>query len=254
VRFFAAGVTLVAAAVLAAGSARAHERITTAVTWDREVSAIFRARCVSCHRDGGASSIPLTTWAAARPWARSIRHEVLTRQMPIWNAARGYGDFANDPSLSPFEIALITAWVDGGAPRSFVPKGSPAIRLPGPPETPLVPDATPEPAREPTSERVVACGDRPAPPGRLLGLHPEVVEGKSVRVVARMPDGRRESLGWFEATKDDPVYWLRSPLDLPPASTFHIAYTAAAPRLLESKYAPDACRVRFIYRAPTQAR
>ena len=36
---------------------------------------------------------------------------------PKWKAARGYGDFANDPSLSPFEIALMAAWADGGAPE-----------------------------------------------------------------------------------------------------------------------------------------
>ena len=53
----------------------------------------------------------------ARPWARAIKEEVLTRRMPKWQAARGYGDFSNDPSLSPFEIALMVAWADGGAPR-----------------------------------------------------------------------------------------------------------------------------------------
>ena len=59
----------------------------------------------------------LVTYEEARPWARAIKEEVMTRRMPKWHAVRGYGDFSNDPSLSPFEIALIAAWADGGAPR-----------------------------------------------------------------------------------------------------------------------------------------
>ena len=57
------------------------------------------------------------TYEDARPWARAIKEEVLTRRMPKWHAVRGYGDFSNDPSLSAFEIALIAAWADGGAPE-----------------------------------------------------------------------------------------------------------------------------------------
>ena len=70
----------------------AHERITTKITWDAEISRIFQARCVSCHTEGGAAPMPLETYAQARPWARAIRDEVLARRMPKWHAARGYGD------------------------------------------------------------------------------------------------------------------------------------------------------------------
>ena len=194
----------------------AHERITTTVTWDREISAIVRARCVTCHRDGGRGPMSLTTYAQARPWARAIRHEVLTRRMPVWHAARGYGDFANDPSLSPFEIALIVAWVDGGAPRSFVPRGSVLPRLPGPPETPLTPapDVTPGFGPAGTREVRMPCGNRPAPPGRIVGLRPQLAPGASVRVLAQQPDGDTEFLGWFRDFDPEfaPTYWLRAPL------------------------------------------
>ena len=113
---------------------RAHDRITTRVTWDREIAPIFEARCVECHRSGGRSTIPLTNYQQARPWAVAIKEEVLTRRMPKWSAARGYGDFANDPSLSPFEIALIAAWVDGGAPETE--KNKPNRRRPPMPSPP----------------------------------------------------------------------------------------------------------------------
>ena len=52
---------------------------------------------------GGRGTMSLTTYEEARPWARAIKEEVLTRRMPKWHAVRGYGDFTNDPSLSPFE-------------------------------------------------------------------------------------------------------------------------------------------------------
>ena len=111
----AAGAFLFFVSTLVGG---AHDRITTRVTWDREIAPIFAARCLDCHRPGGRSTIPLTNYQEARPWTVAIKEEVLTRRMPKWNAARGYGDFANNPSLSPFAIALVTAWVDGGAPET----------------------------------------------------------------------------------------------------------------------------------------
>ena len=251
-RLFALAVGLGVACAAASGLG-AHERITTTVTWDREISAIVRARCVTCHRDGGGA-MSLATWADARPWARAIRHEVMTRQMPIWNAARGYGDFANDPSLSPFEIALVAAWVDGGAPRSFVPRGSPAIRLPGPPEAPLMPDVQPEPSYGRTRETVLPCGDRQAPAGRLLGLRPDLAERGALRVIARLAAGREESLGWFQKDKAGITYWLRTPLDVTAGSIMHIAATVTSPRLIESRYADTPCSVRFIYQGTTPAR
>ena len=73
----------------------------------------------------------------------------LTRRMPPWPAAPGYGHFANDPALTQGEWDLIVAWVDGGAPSGqtlaeertppvYVPAdaawdaGEPSLRLPMP--------------------------------------------------------------------------------------------------------------------------
>ena len=97
--------------------AAAHDPIKTRVTWNGDIARIFEARCVSCHSAEARGTMALASYEAARPWARAIKEEVLTRRMPKWQAARGYGDFSNDPSLSPFQIALVVAWADGGAPR-----------------------------------------------------------------------------------------------------------------------------------------
>jgi len=98
-------------------SLRAHDPITTKVTWSKEVVRIFDNHCIACHAKDASGPFPLSTYDEAKPWAKAIRDEVVTRHMPPWPAARGFGHFSNDPTLSPFEIELVAAWVDGGAPK-----------------------------------------------------------------------------------------------------------------------------------------
>ena len=117
------GVVAMAVAVASSLSApSAHTRISQ-VTWAVDVAPIMRTRCAGCHHDGGFGPMPLTTYEEARSQAKAIREEVLARRMPPWQAAPGYGDFANDASLSPLEIELLTSWTDGNTPI-----GSAAIR------------------------------------------------------------------------------------------------------------------------------
>ena len=206
----------------------AHDRITTKVTWNREIAPIVQARCASCHTRGGSSRIPLTTYEEARPWAASIKEEVLTRRMPIWKAARGYGDFANDPSLSPFEIALVAAWADGGAPEI-----SDRDKAPGAKARTVIPAA---PAFSPPSKntrvRRLECGDQPLT-GRLLAVKPQLEKGSSAGIAAVLPGGRREIVAWVRDFDPDlpATYWLRRPIDLPAGSRLLIE--ASAPCALD---------------------
>jgi hypothetical protein len=59
----------------------------------------------------------LLTYQDARPWARSIKERVSTRQMPPWHIDPSVGiqKFKNDMSLSDTQIDTIVRWVDGGA-------------------------------------------------------------------------------------------------------------------------------------------
>src|SRR6185503_3518767 len=176
---FAAGAFLLCSLVVCVD---AHDRITTRVTWDREIEPIFSVRCVECHRAGGRSTIALATYQQARPWAVAIKEEVLTRRMPKWSAARGYGDFANDPSLAPFEIALIAAWVDGGAPENEKNKLN---------AQPLAPVSKPAVFTPPPDSSVrtvsVGCGEQPAI-GKLLAIRPTLERKASAGVAAFLPN------------------------------------------------------------------
>src|SRR5262249_4453724 len=94
----------------------APDPITTKVTYAREIRAILDTHCTICHAPGGSAPMPFATYEDVRPWARAIKDKALAREMPKWHAARGYGAFANDPTLTPFELALVVAWADGGQP------------------------------------------------------------------------------------------------------------------------------------------
>jgi hypothetical protein len=133
--------------------------------------------------------------------------------MPIWRAARGFGDFSNDPSLSPFEVALIAAWVDGGAPKSLGSAGTAAPAA-------STPSSQMEPDTQDTQEVTLPCGRQSAPRGRLVGLRPKLLKGSSLRVELRRPNGRLEVLGWFRDYDPEfaPTYWLRVPVAIPAGS------------------------------------
>jgi hypothetical protein len=184
----------------------AHDIITTNLTFTRDISRIFAQRCVSCH--GATSSIPLTTYEEARPWAVSIKEQVLSRAMPPWGAVKGFGNLTPDHALSQEEIMIISAWVIGGAP-----KGDPKL-LPKPGGSPIPVDTPPAlkdavviQTRAELNMRVHAAGLRPLP-DRLVN---------SARLIARLPDGRIEPLVWLYRydPKLDPVFTFSQPLDLP---------------------------------------
>ena len=100
------------------------------ITFSRDVAPIFQAKCQSCHEPGSIAPMSLTTFQDARPWARSIKARVESRQMPPWHIDRSVGvqKFKNDMSLSDEQVATIVQWVDQGAlegNRADLPKPKP---------------------------------------------------------------------------------------------------------------------------------
>jgi hypothetical protein len=87
------------------------------VTFARDVAPILQRSCQNCHHAGAIAPMSLVTYEEARPWARSIKQKVTSREMPPWYIDRHIGitKFKDDPSLTEGEIATIVKWVDGGA-------------------------------------------------------------------------------------------------------------------------------------------
>ena len=87
------------------------------VTFSKDVAPILQAKCQQCHQPDSIAPMSLITYQDARPWARSIRERVSTRQMPPWHIDRSVGvqKFKNDMSLREAQIDTIVRWVDGGA-------------------------------------------------------------------------------------------------------------------------------------------
>ena len=88
-------------------------------TFSKEVAPILNQHCVICHRSGAiASAVPFLSYETARPWAKSIKEKVLSREMPPWSAEPSASlKFRNDPSLSQRDINTLVGWVDAGAPK-----------------------------------------------------------------------------------------------------------------------------------------
>jgi hypothetical protein len=193
-------------ALMLACQLSAHDVITTKLTYSRDISRIFAQRCISCH--GPASSVPLTSYEAVRPWAVDIKGQVLSRAMPPWGAVKGFGDLSPDGALTQEEILIIAAWAVGGAPQgdpSLLPKSEPAH---SPPSVGLLlQDAALVQTRSQLSKQLRVAAVRPLPETDI----------KSAKVTARFPDGRIQPLVWLY---DFDAHWnrtfrFREPLQLP---------------------------------------
>lgn len=99
-------------------------------TFTKDIAPIFQKKCESCHRPNSIAPMSLMSFEESRPWARSIRNRVASRNMPPWHIdpAVGIQHYQNDRSLSDTEIDTIVKWVDGGAPKGH-PKDMPAALI-----------------------------------------------------------------------------------------------------------------------------
>jgi len=186
-----------------------HDIITTNLTYTRDISRIFARRCQACHSSGDA--IPLTTYEQARPWAVSIKEQVLSRRMPPWGAVKGFGHLSPDNSLTQEEIMVIAAWVVGGAP-----KGDPAFL---PPVEAGNQSLNAHPALQ--DALIVTNRLRLERPIHVAGIRP-IAGGPvdSARIVAIFPYGQVEPLLWlfhYDAAGNK-IFRFREPVSLPRGS------------------------------------
>jgi hypothetical protein len=110
---------LLAGAVIAVPMLAAAQSAKPTPTFTKDVASIFQEKCESCHRPDSIAPMSLVTYEETRPWARSIKNRVASRQMPPWHIDKTIGiqHFQNDRSLSDEQIDTIVRWVDAGAPK-----------------------------------------------------------------------------------------------------------------------------------------
>ncbi|MBS1789430.1 MAG: DUF3471 domain-containing protein [Acidobacteria bacterium] len=111
-------VTLAAACVFAVfftlptSNAKTNAKI---VTFTKDVAPILFKNCAQCHKPDDIAPFSVLSYKDVRPWAKSIKEKVITREMPPWHADAHAGQFSNEMRLTQAEIDTITSWVDGGA-------------------------------------------------------------------------------------------------------------------------------------------
>ena len=86
-------------------------------TFARDVAPILFEHCANCHRPGDIAPMALLSYEEVRPWARSIRDKVVSREMPPWHAGPDGVAIRNVRALSQKAVDTVAAWVDAGAPR-----------------------------------------------------------------------------------------------------------------------------------------
>jgi hypothetical protein len=105
-------------ALVVAGSAFAAESgAGQTPTFSKDVAPILNSRCLTCHRPGEAAPMSFMSYGETRPWAKAIKQQVVSRNMPPWDAEPGVDKFANDRRLSDAEVATLAKWADSGAPE-----------------------------------------------------------------------------------------------------------------------------------------
>lgn len=98
------------------------------INFAQHVAPIFQKRCEECHRTGGMAPMALVTYEQVRPWARSIKEKIVSREMPPFHAAGVVGRYEHDPRLTNDEITTITKWVDSGSAKGNL-KDLPAPKI-----------------------------------------------------------------------------------------------------------------------------
>ncbi len=90
------------------------------VTWHEHIAPLMHASCVGCHQANGIAPFSLENYEQAQPFAELALQAVQERRMPPWgaqstNECEPRFDWKNDLRLSKSDLALLEAWVKGGA-------------------------------------------------------------------------------------------------------------------------------------------
>jgi len=112
------GALLLGASTASSGQTSVPTSSAPPITYAKHIAPLFQQKCEVCHRPGSIGPMSLTTYEEVRPWVRSIKTRVASREMPPWHLDKTVGiqKFINDSSLSDAELETVVRWADAGAP------------------------------------------------------------------------------------------------------------------------------------------
>ncbi len=91
-------------------------KITTRLTYYKDIAPILQKHCQTCHRPGEMGPFSLTKFEHAERWADDIKEYTQNRTMPPWKPVEGVA-MRGERKLTEKEIATLAEWADGGRPR-----------------------------------------------------------------------------------------------------------------------------------------
>lgn len=180
----------------------------TGPTYQHDIAPFVQASCLSCHSDGGASGIPLTTWEEVREVAPAALAAMQSGRMPAGNIDRTgeCGTFAGPAPVTAEDIERFARWVDEGTVQ-----GTPEAASPAPPSPAFSADFRFEfgPFDGDIGEHRCMLVEGDADPGYLRALRVEVSDPGAVHHVmlftlpspsdvegARALDAEDDAPGW----------------------------------------------------------
>jgi hypothetical protein len=98
--------------------------------YSHEIAPLLQAKCVACHSPGNIAPFAMTNYDVVQTRAQHIKVQVLAGNMPPWHADPHYGNFLDDRSLSPQQLAQLVQWIDAGTPRGEGPDLLQAVPAP----------------------------------------------------------------------------------------------------------------------------
>ena len=85
-------------------------------TWNEEVGPLVHSNCLPCHLPDGAAPFALVSSRDVRKRGRQVLEVTHSGFMPPWLPDADGPRFKGERGLSEEELALLTAWVEGGGP------------------------------------------------------------------------------------------------------------------------------------------
>jgi mono/diheme cytochrome c family protein len=117
---------LAAGSALASGLFGAPPATRAGPTFSNDVAPLVYAKCAQCHHPDGVAPFSLLSYEDLVEHAIDVRRLTKARLMPPWKPV-GSARFRDDRSLTPAQIDLLAAWIDGGMERGGEPPPAPVF-------------------------------------------------------------------------------------------------------------------------------